>query len=130
MDKIKREKKKVQYYSNENNEKNEENNENTKLKEGCELYVENVKCVKKNNIVPENMGQILLNQIPGISSTTSKILMERFGSIYNLIKEIENDKEKKKLKDIKYMTSTGKERRISKKSIENIYKFLLYRKEL
>ena len=34
------------------------------------------------------------------------------------------------LKDIKYKTSTGKERRISKKSIENIYKFLLYRKEL
>lgn len=128
MDKIKREKKKVQYYSNELIEKNEENNEKTKVKPDCDLYVENVKCVKKNNIVPENMGQILLNQIPGVSSTTSKILMERFGSIYNLIKEIENDKEKKKLKDIKYMTSTGKERRISKKSIENIYKFLLYKK--
>ena len=128
MDKIKREKKKVQYYSNEQSEKNEESDEKIKLKQDCNLYVENVKCVKKNNIVPENMGQILLNQIPGISSTTSLILMEKFGSIYNLIKEIENDKDKKKLKDIKYKTSTGKERRISKKSIENIYKFLLYRR--
>ena len=127
MDKIKREKKKVVYYNNE--EKEIKKSEETKIKD-CNLYVENVKCVKKNNIVPENMGQILLNQIPGINSTTSSVLMEKFGSIYNLIKEIENDKEKKKLKDIKYKTSTGKQRRISKKSIENIYKFLLYRKEL
>ena len=128
MDKIKREKKKVQYYSNEQGEKNEENNEKTKLKQDCNLYVENVKCVKKNNIVPENIGQIILNQIPGRSSTTSFVLMEKFGSIYNLIKEIETDKERKKLIDIKYETSTGKQRRISKKCIENIYKYLLYRK--
>ena len=80
------------------------------------------------NIVPENIGSILLNQIPGISSTTSLILMEKFGSIYNLIKEIEMDKERKKLIDIKYKTKTGKERRISKKCIENIYTFLLYKK--
>lgn len=128
MDKIKREKKKVAYYNNELINEKEENNISSKLKPLCDSYVENVKCIKKNNIVPENIGSILLNQIPGISSTTSLILMERFGSIYNLIKEIEMDKERKKLIDIKYKTKTGKERRISKKCIENIYKFLLYKK--
>ena len=62
MDKIKREKKKVQYYSNELIEKNEENNEKTiktKLKQECDLYVENVKCIKKNNIVPKILVQII-----------------------------------------------------------------------
>lgn len=122
MDKIKREKKKVAYYNNEEKETKKSKEQD------CNLYVENVKCVKKNNIVPENIGQIILNQIPGISSTTSLVLMEKFGSIYNLIKEIETDKERKKLMDIKYETSTGKQRRISKKCIENIYKYLLYKK--
>ena len=56
--------------------------------------------------------------------------MERFGSLYNLIKKIENDKEGKILKDIKYKTKTGKERRISKKCIENVYKYLLYQKNV
>ena len=126
MDKIKREKKKVAYYNNEQNDTSEKGNSNN-YKANCDLYVENVKCVKKNNIVPENIGSILLNQIPGISSTTSLVLMEKFGSIYNLIKEIETDKERKKLMDIKYKTKSGKERRISKKCIENIYKYLLYK---
>ena len=53
--------------------------------------------------------------------------MEKFGSIYNLIKEIEKIK-KKKLMDIKYKTKSGKERRISK-CIENIYKYLYIRKK-
>ena len=84
---------------------------------------------KKKNIIPENIGAIILNQIPGVSNTTSLILMEKFGSIYKLIKEIEKDTEKTILKNIKYKTKNGKERRISKKSIENIYNYLLYKKE-
>lgn len=125
MDKIKREKNKTAYYNNEQNNPNELNN--IVCKNDSNIYVENIKCVKKNNIVPENIGLIFLNQIPGISCTTSLVLMEKFGSIYNLIKEIELDKDKKKIMDIKYKTKTGKYRRISKKSIENIYKYLLYK---
>ena len=121
MDKIKREKKRVENYKNKQPE-------NSKLNEPCN-YVENVKCVKKKNIIPENIGAIILNQIPGVSNTTSLILMEKFGSIYKLIKEIEKDTEKVILKNIKYKTKNGKERRISKKSIENIYNYLLYKKE-
>ena len=128
MDKIKREKKKVAHYNNEQNDQLVKGGA-TKCNQDND-YVENVKCVKKNNIVPENIGCILLNQIPRISSTTSLVLMERFGSICNLIKEAENDKERKCLLDIKYKTKSGKERRISKKCIENIYKYLLYKKEL
>jgi len=116
MDKIKREKKKVQYYSNDC-DKNEIVNVND--------YTETIKSCKKENITPKNIGKIILNQIPGISNKTSSVIMEKFGSIYNLIKNIETNKEI--LKDIKYKTNTGKERRISKKSIDNIYKFLLYK---
>tara|TARA_A100001015_G_scaffold306259_1_gene400268 strand:+ start:3838 stop:4596 length:759 start_codon:yes stop_codon:yes gene_type:complete len=119
MNKIKKEKKRIVYYKN--NEIANENNNNS--------YVENIKCIKKKNIVPENIGAIILNQIPGISNSTSLILMKKFGSIYNLIKQIENDKERNILKNIKYITSSGKERRISKKSIENIYNYLLYKNE-
>ena len=81
---------------------------------------------KKKNITPENIGCIILSQIPGISTTTSAVIMEIFGSLFQLLKALEKDK--LCLNKITYKTKTGKERRISKTSISNIVQYLFYQK--
>ena len=48
-------------------------------------YTNVVKKVKKDNITPENIGSVILSQIPGISAKTSLIIMNKFGSLLNLL---------------------------------------------
>ena len=45
-------------------------------------YCEVVNKVKKKNIRPDNIGEIILSQIPGISSKTSAVIMQHFSSLY------------------------------------------------
>ena len=90
-------------------------------------YCEVVKKVKKNNITPDNIGSILLSQIPGISSVTSLVIMKQFGSLYTLMKAVE--KNRHCLDALSYETKSGKTRHISKTCIENIIKYLLYEEE-
>lgn len=111
-DKLNREKKKVSYY--EAGEK--------KPKKYCEV----VKKVKKDNITPENIGEIILSQIPGVSSHTSQVIMNKYGSLYNLLCDL--DTNQKCLDDLSYTTENGVIRRISKTSIRNIVQYLLYQK--
>jgi len=91
-----------------------------------ENYSSYVTRVKKNNITPENIGEIILNQIPGVSKSTSLTIMDQFGSLYNLLNKLKEDPSC--LDNLKYKTKNGKERRISKTSIKNIYQYLLYQK--
>ena len=91
-----------------------------------ENYSSYVTRVKKNNITPENIGEIILNQIPGVSKSTSITIMGQFGSLYNLLNKLKEDQSC--LDNLKYKTKNGKERRISKTSIKNIYQYLLYQK--
>jgi len=93
-----------------------------------EGYSSIVTRVKKNNITPENIGEIMLNQIPGVSSTTSITVMKIFGSLINLIEKLKV--EPKCLDNIKYTAKNGKERKISKTSIKNITQYLLYKVEV
>jgi ERCC4-type nuclease len=86
-------------------------------------YVNVIKKVKKDNITPENIGEIMLCQIPGISSVTALAVMEKFKSIQNLIKELEINGES--LKDLSYTNAKGQVRKISKTSLSNIARFLL-----
>ena len=111
-DKLNREKKKGSYY--ETGEK--------KPKKYCEV----VKKVKKDNITPENIGEIILSQIPGVSSHTSQVIMNKYGSLYNLLCDL--DTNQKCLDDLSYTTENGVIRRISKTSIRNIVQYLLYQK--
>lgn len=83
--------------------------------------------VKKANIRPDNIGEIILSQIPGISKATSGAVMEQFGSLYKLMMAINEDKTC--LNNVMITTKTGKQRRISKKSIESIITYLLYQNE-
>ena len=94
---------------------------------GCEPtekdYVSVIKKVKKENITPDNIGEIMLCQIPGISSVTALAVMEKYGTIPNLLKELEANNES--MKDLSYTNAKGQVRKINKTSIANIVKFLL-----
>jgi len=86
-------------------------------------YVGVVKKVKKDNITPDNIGEIMLCQIPGISYVTAIAIMEKYHSIPNLIKELELNNDS--MKDLSYTNSKGQVRKINKTCITNIVKFLL-----
>jgi ERCC4-type nuclease len=107
-------------------EESNKSEENIKLEENEVTekdYVSVIKKVKKENITPDNIGEIMLCQIPGISSVTALAIMEKYKSLPNLIKEIENNNEC--LKDITSTNAKGQTRKINKTSLTNIVKFLL-----
>ena len=78
--------------------------------------------VKKDYITPENIGEIMLCQIPGISSVTALAVMKKVGTISNLVKMIQSDENC--LKDISTVNPNGQQRKISKTCVANIIKFL------
>lgn len=86
-------------------------------------YVNVIKKVKKENITPENIGEIMLCQIPGISSVTAIAIMSQYKCIKNLIEEIEKDNSC--LEKITYVNSKGQTRKLNKSCIKNINVFLL-----
>jgi crossover junction endonuclease MUS81 len=86
-------------------------------------YVSVVKKIKKDNITPDNIGEIMLCQIPGISSVTALAIMDKYKTISNLIKELELNDES--MKDLCYTNAKGQVRKINKTCITNIVKFLL-----
>ena len=96
---------------------------NTVIEESDKDYVSVVKKVKKENITPDNIGEIMLCQIPGISSVTSLAIINKFKTFSNLITSIKTDPTC--LNDITTTNSKGQIRKISKTCISNIYKFLL-----
>jgi len=85
-------------------------------------YVSVIKKVKKENITPENIGEIMLCQIPGISSVTALAILEQYKTLPNLIKELEANSNC--LANITSTNSKGQTRKINKTSIANIVKFL------
>lgn len=116
---------KIGYYLNINNiniDIDSENNTNNEVLD--KAYVSVVKKVKKDNITPENIGEIMLCQIPSISSTTALAVLQKFKTISDLIKQIELCGEEC-LNDILTTDANGKSRKISKACVANIIKFLL-----
>jgi ERCC4-type nuclease len=86
-------------------------------------YCNFVKKVKKDNITPENIGEIMLCQIPGISSVTAIAIMKQFGTFPKLITALQENPHC--LDGMSCETANGKSRKISKSSIENIHKFFI-----
>ena len=113
VDKMTRDKK-ISYYDTSMNNVN-----------NIKAYCEVVNKVKKKNIRQENIGEIILSQIPGISSKTSLTIMEKFGSLYNLLDQLKKDP--KCLNGITIKTTKGN-RKISNTTIRNISQYLLYQK--
>ena len=85
-------------------------------------YVNVIKKCKKDNITISNFGQIILSQIPGISSTTAIAIMNGFEDFSSFYEELKNNSDL--LQNIQY-ESKGKLRKLNKTCIENINKFLL-----
>jgi hypothetical protein len=85
-------------------------------------YCTVVKKVKKDNVTPDNIGEIILCQIPGISSVTAMAIMKEFKTFPHLIAELQRNSQ-----CIENLTieTNGKTRKINKSSLENIRKYLL-----
>ena len=85
-------------------------------------YCTVVKKVKKDNITIENIGEIMLCQIPGISSSSALAILAQFKTMPNLIKSIAADEAC--LNNVCTIDANGKSRKISKTAIATIIKFL------
>ena len=99
--------KKISYYDTSGNKAHD-------IKDYCSV----INKTKKNNITPDNISEIMLSQIPGISVRIARIIMEKFDNLQNLIKELE--KNPKALNDIKIDN-----RKISSTCKKNIFEYLL-----
>jgi ERCC4-type nuclease len=88
-----------------------------------ETYSEVCNRVKKNNVTKENIGEIMLMQIPNVSTASAISIMEKYKTIGNLIKEMEQNQDA--LNGITIKTKNNTSRKISKTTIANIYYFLL-----
>ena len=86
-------------------------------------YCTVVKKVKKDNITPANMGEIILCQVPGVSSVSAIAIMSKFRSISHLIQELSLNPS---CLDGIVCVSKDKARKLSKTIIQNIKTFLLY----
>jgi ERCC4-type nuclease len=91
------------------------------ITEVIDNYCTVVKKNKKENITPENIGEILLCQIPGISSVTAISIMKNFHGFPDLLEQLQNNPNI--LDGIQY-ESNGKMRKINKTCIVNIKKYL------
>jgi ERCC4-type nuclease len=85
-------------------------------------YCAVIKKVKKDNITPDNIGEIMLCQIPGISSASALAILSKFKTLPNLINSIQEDETC--LNNICTTDANGKSRKISKTAIATIIKFL------
>lgn len=99
--------------------------ENTQPEPTSSNYCSVVKKVKKENVTPENIGEIILCQIPGISSITAIAIMTNFKSFNDFIRQLQMNPH---CIDELTVTTNGKIRKISKTSLENIRQYLLYSK--
>lgn len=102
-------------------EENIERNEN----EPQESYSHFVKKAKRENITPENIGEILLCQIPGISSHIAHEVLKHFGGSFSqLIQEIKTSPEKLDAIYLESSKGDGKRRKLSSAVVQSILRFL------
>jgi ERCC4-type nuclease len=102
----------------DNKDNNNHNNDNNN-----KSYSSVVKKVKKDNITADNIGEIMLCQIPGISSTTAGAIMTHFdGSLQTLLTRIKECPDC--LKEVTYLNTKNQTKHLNKTIIENIVKFL------
>lgn len=80
-----------------------------------------VKTIKKENITQNNIGEIMLCQIPGISSVYAKSVLTFFDGFSNMIEKVKNGTAV--FDNIMYETK-GKQRRIPKTCGEQITKYV------
>jgi ERCC4-type nuclease len=95
----------------------------TENKNPSATYIDMVKRAKKDNITPDNIHEIMLCQIPGISTVSATAIIQKYPTIIDLAKAIELDNNC--LLDISYMNEKGKTRKINKTCTTNIITYLM-----
>ena len=96
--------------------------------QGTYVNVLKNKRIKKDNITPQNIGEIMLAQIPGVSVNVAIAIMKKFGTLHHLLDVLKQPAEISPLKDLVILEnedSAKKPQKINKTSIANIYKYLL-----
>jgi hypothetical protein len=85
--------------------------------------------VKNRNITPENIGEIILSTIPGVSNITAHAVMQQFGTFRGLMEYLlqgDIEGEEDTLAQIRIGCVDGvKGRKIGKNCVANIRRFLL-----
>ena len=87
-------------------------------------YVNVVKTIKKDNVTPNNIGEIMLCQIPGVSASTALSIMEHFKCMVNLIADLQ-EHGASCLDKVELKNAKGAIRKLNKTCVANIVKFLL-----
>jgi len=88
-------------------------------------YCDVVKRTKKDNITPENIGIIMLSQVPGVSVAVSKALLDGGNkTLFEFVEECNKDPE--------FLTNfeLPNKKKLTKTVIQGIEKFLLGEKEV
>lgn len=80
-----------------------------------------VKQVKCENITPQNIGEIMLCNIPGVSNKTAAAVMKKYSTLRALMEALQTSGCGECLTDIRLET----QRRLSKQCIQTIYNFLM-----
>ena len=114
--------------NNDTNNNMNETNEQNNLE-----YLSTIKLKKKDNLTPLNCNLLQLAQIPGMSLQNAQIIIDKYGSIANLIKSYYDindidetkieDKRIKMLIDLETSISNGKKRKLGKVLSERIYQY-------
>ena len=86
-------------------------------------YIKVVKHTKKEHITPNNIGEIMLCQIPGVSHIIATAILEKFNSLPELIDSLRKDENC--IKNLTTTNSKGLTKKINKTCLENIVIFLL-----
>lgn len=85
-------------------------------------YSSVIKSTKKENITKENIGEIILCQIPGVSSLTAKAIM---GTMTSFSEFMEKLRENPAFLDTIYTETNGKKRKIGSSVVKSIKDYLL-----
>ena len=89
-------------------------------------YSSVVKRVKKDNVTPENMFEIMLCQIPGVSTILSNVVATHCQSMDRMITML---KENSHCLDQLTYECKGKQKKVNSASINNIRVYMLYTRE-
>lgn len=83
-------------------------------------YIENVKLSKKSHVNSDNIFQLMIMQIPGISAASAQALANEFKNIEDLISSLKDEKDER-LKNVKLASG----RKLNKTISESLKKYLL-----
>jgi crossover junction endonuclease MUS81 len=84
-------------------------------------YTSVVKKVKKENVTPENITEIILCQIPGVSSVISENIVKKYNSLGKLLDAFKENPDC--LNNMTYILK-DKERKINSTALKNIQNYL------